>query len=93
MRHEILNAQKFLDQALKDEDFKRTYQGQEERDGLQYSAKGTGPEGSRRSPKSRYILTKYTQGWSAGKKFNNLQVVMIVSLIQVSFMLLTVRAP
>jgi hypothetical protein len=46
---------------------------QEQGKGLQYSLKGTGPEGLRQSPEARYISTKYTQGRSASQEFDNLQ--------------------
>jgi hypothetical protein len=73
MRHNISHTQKLLDPTLEGQDFKKTCQGQEEGEGLQYFSKGIGPEGSRQSPKARYILTRYIEGRFASQEFDNLQ--------------------
>ena len=40
---------------------------------LQYYLEGCEIGGSQQSPKARYILLKYTQGWYASQNFDNLQ--------------------
>jgi hypothetical protein len=73
MRHKISSAWKLLDLALEGQDFKRARRGKEEDEGLQYSSKSTGPEGSIRSLEARYTSMKYTKGRSASHEFDNLQ--------------------